>query len=214
MRRRWSFKILVLVAAAGILLFFTSCYKDYDLDTTDYDIVVTDYDPKADFQSKDTYTMPDEIINAADPDTPLDIPPDVELYIFAEIREKMGEYGYAEVAADVARHISVLIAGAESDYYYYYSGCWPYYGYTYCWDYPYYGGYYEYAFTTGSLLIQMIDAGNVPPPPDDTSEAVSVIWVAGISGIEDDLSASYAQARIEARIDQAFAQSPYLDRTP
>jgi hypothetical protein len=218
MRRRWNFKVPIIVAAIVILLFFTSCYKDYDLNTTDYDIVATDHDPKADFQSKSTYSMPDIILNISDPDGPsYDVDPAVQAYIFARIEYNMNLLGYTKVANSDSdpRDISVLVAASETDYYYYYSGCWPYYGYTYCWDYPYYGGgYYDYAYTANSLFIQLIDTKGLPPPPDGTSEPVSAIWLAGINGIKDNLSASLAQQRIEDRIDQAFEQSPYLDTTP
>jgi hypothetical protein len=118
--------------------------------------------------------------------------------------------GYNKVDDPNPRDISVLVAASKSDYFYYYNGCWPYYGYTYCWDYPY-GGYYDYAFTAYSLFINMVDAQGQPVPP---TEQLPAIWLAGINGIDDNLTASYKKARIEARIDQAFAQSPYLDPTP
>jgi len=222
MKRRWSFIIAGIVAAIVIPLFITSCYKDYGLDTLDYDVVVTNYDPAADFPSKNTYSMPLKITVIEDPNGPdLSIDPAVQKYIFDKIRVNMSDpllgYGYTEVADTVSHDISIQVAASKSDYYYYYSGCWPYYGYTYCWDYPYYGGgYYDYAFTAGSLFIQMVDTSGVvfpiPPPPPDQEVHVSAIWLSGINGIVDDYQSSSLeqQQRIEARIDQAFAQSPYL----
>ena len=211
MKRRWSFIIAGIVAAIVIPLFITSCYKDYDLETQDYDIVVTDYDSAADFPSKNFYSMPDKIRDAADPEgDPLDIPVSVKNSIFAKIEANMTALGYTKVVEPAARDVSILVGGAETDYYYYYSGCYTYYGYTYCYDYPYYGGgYYDYAFTTGSLFIQMIDTAGVSVPPPSGS-VFSAIWLCAINGIEDNLSESLAQERTDARIDQAFAQSPYL----
>jgi hypothetical protein len=209
MKRRWSFIIAGIVAALVIPLFITSCYKDYNLDTLDYDVVVTDYDPAADFPSKNTYSMPDEIRDASDPDgAPLDIPLSVKNDIFAKIIENMNKLGYSQVVYPTDRDVSILVGGAESDYYYYYNGCYPYYGYSYCWDYPYYGGgYYDYAFSTGSLFIQILDTTGIPP---GVGAEVPAIWLCGINGIQDNLSESLVKERIDARIDQAFAQSPYL----
>jgi hypothetical protein len=209
-----------IVMAIAILLIFTSCYKNYDLGTTDYDVVVTDYDPAKDFQAKPSpdFTMPTEIINAADPDGPpidIDNPSYDEDDILSYIQTKLTGLGYNPVASGAARDFAVIVAGAESDYFYYYSGCWPYYGYYYCWDYPYYGGgYYDYAFTAGSLIIQLVDTDGNPPPPPGTNEDAELVWLAGINGIEDSYLESYAETRIEGLIDQAFAQSPYLDPTP
>ena len=121
----------------------------------------------------------------------------------------MNALGYTKVPfSDTSpRDVAILVGGAETDYYYYYSGCWPYYYYTYCWDYPYYGGgYYDYAYSAGSLFIQMVDTNGAAGGDAD----VPAIWLCGINGIDDNLSESLAQQRIEARIDQAFAQSPYL----
>jgi hypothetical protein len=54
----------------------------------------------------------------------------------------------------------------------------------------------------------MIDTTGVAVPP--SSGSLSAIWLYGINGIQDSLSESLAQERIEARINQAFAQSQYL----
>lgn len=216
MKRRWSLGIAGIVATIVLPLFITSCYKDYNLDTLDYDVVVTDYDPAADFPSKNTYSMPDKITVFEDPNgsNPSNVPAPVQAYIFAKIEANMNALGYTKVGNSDTdpRDVSVLVAAAETDYYYYYSGCYPYYGYSYCYDYPYYGGgYYDYAFTTGSLFMQLVDSTGVafPLPPGGGAD-VSTIWLCGINGIDDNLSASLAQQRIEARIDQAFAQSQYL----
>jgi hypothetical protein len=216
MKRRWSLIIAGIVAAIVIPLFITSCYKDYNLDTLDYDVVVTNYDPAADFPTKNTYSMADEIVVFEDPNgPPLNVNASVQAYIFAKIEANMTALGYTKVAdpANDPRDISILVAASKSDYYYYYQGCYPYYYYDYCWDYPYYGGgYYDYAFTAGSLFIQMVDTTGVAVPPPVVGAPLSAIWLSGINGIVDDYQSSSLaqQQRIEARIDQAFAQSPYL----
>jgi hypothetical protein len=115
-KRRWSLRIAGIVTAMDVPLFITSCYKDYDLDTVDYDVVVTDYDSTADFPSKDTYSMPDEIRDVGDLEgAPLDIPVSGKKDIFAKIEANMTALGYTKVMDPLndARDVSILVGGAE-----------------------------------------------------------------------------------------------------
>ena len=61
----------------------------------------------------------------------------------------------------------------------------------------------SYTFTTGTVLVPML-ARDEATSPDD----VTALWVAGLNGLL--ANGVNAEARIDARMDQAFAQSPYL----
>jgi hypothetical protein len=170
-------------------------------------VVVTDYNPATDFKSKNTYSLPEDIpVLGSDPIRFVD--PVVENYIFTAIRNNMATLGYSEVPYTDPPNVAFLVSATETTYYYEYSDCYYYWGYYYCYDYDYYNEYYEYAFTSYSLLMNMVDTNGQWPP---TLTPSSALWIAGINGIKDDYSSSYAAERIVGLIDQAFVQSSYLN---
>jgi hypothetical protein len=80
---------------------------------------------------------------------------------------------------------------------------WYYWGYPYgC--YPTWGYYGTYNF--GTLVMQMGDRKNAPPPPGP----VALVWGAATYGILG--TQQYNLQRVLTSIDQAFAQSPYIQR--
>ncbi|MBL0342769.1 MAG: DUF4136 domain-containing protein [Bacteroidetes bacterium] len=89
----------------------------------------------------------------------------------------------------------------------YYYDYWDYY---YGWYYgPGYGGwYYPYpvtsSYTTGTLILNMVDNKNPNP-----SNKGKIVWVGLVNGLLEGSSADYIN-RINKTIDQSFAQSTYL----
>jgi hypothetical protein len=61
-----------------------------------------------------------------------------------------------------------------------------------------------FTYDTGTLLITMLDVQH----GDASSRRVPLLWAAGVSGV---LTSSSLQGALEG-IDQAFTQSPYLER--
>jgi hypothetical protein len=82
----------------------------------------------------------------------------------------------------------------------------------YDWWYGWYGGYYPYwgyppyymysSYTTGSLLMSIIDPEEVGGNGNPVAQ-----WTSVISGI---LTGSFDQTRVKTAVDKAFAMSPYL----
>jgi hypothetical protein len=86
---------------------------------------------------------------------------------------------------------------------------WYYYDYWYWW----YGGYYPYypyyppvayggSYTTGTLLMILVDPSVVGGNGNPVNQ-----WTGVINGI---LASKYDPARVNPLIDKAFEQSPYL----
>ena len=88
----------------------------------------------------------------------------------------------------------------QQSYYYYDYWYWWYGGY-----YPYWGYYppvYYSSYTTGTLLMTLID-----PDMLETSGNPVKQWSGAINGI---LTGTYDASRVNAAIDKAFTISPYL----
>ena len=212
-RRRWVARAsrglgLLIV---GLLPILGGCYP-YDRESTsDYDVIATAFDPNADFPSKNTYAMPDEIVQVTDPTTPPDqadrINPTVEAAILGAIADNMQALGYIRVAnnpdgsAPSGVDVQITPFGVETTWVG--GSCYPYY---YDWYYGGYGWCYPtyYSYTTGSVIVPMFD------PTLDPLQTHEPLWIAGINGIIGTDTPSSAAARARNAINAAFNQSPYL----
>ncbi len=209
MKKNSAFQLSVVVfMLTGVALLFSACYKDYGLSTADYDVVITAYDEAADFEDPnyEYYYLDPEIIYLDDPDDSASNQPDNATTIMNTIIDQLeNRYGYLPETIDNAG-VEVIVAYSETNHFSYWYNYWYWWG----WYYPPYwgGGGWTYDYTDGSLYIQMNDLNN--PDPDDP-EKFSALWFAGINGILNDSSIDLQQ-RIEDAIEQAYTQSPYLDR--
>ena len=84
-----------------------------------------------------------------------------------------------------------------------YWGGWGWWGGYPGWGYP--GGTVVYSYTTGTIFISMIDPAEING--DGTYGAV---WGARINGVVSNSSTANTNSRITQRINDAYAQSPYL----
>ena len=64
----------------------------------------------------------------------------------------------------------------------------------------------DYFYRSGSIFIDMIDEAEIEEGEDPY---ISVLWTGSINGIMVDTSEGAAE-RLNANINQAFDQSPYL----
>ena len=74
------------------------------------------------------------------------------------------------------------------------------------WNYPY---YVQYGYTAGSLLIEMVD---LETPATTSDSKLPVVWSAYIGGLLTS-SQNLNMERTILGVEQAFTQSPYLNRT-
>lgn len=215
--------IILLIASTDsfivlMAIFLVSCYRDYGLGIQDYDTVLTIFNKETDFAQFSTYAMPDSVIHLVPEDQQDDLPRDYDVQILSDVARNLEAKGYTRVEPPLTDtnipDVVVLVSMNRQEWL----------GYTYnpvWWDwYPWYpgwgwgpgwGGWYSgyvgsYKFTTGSILIEMMDANKIDP---DNLERIQGIWGAGINGLAGDIK-SGTRNRITNAINQAFDQSPYL----
>ncbi len=213
-----------LVAAVG----FHSCYPDMDGTIEEYDIAITHYNNNHDFASLNTYYLPDTVVFVGEEDKILPIVDHLhDSHILGEIRRNFSAIGWTEIndtsqvadQADVTLFVSVLKTDVYSyvnywyDYWYWYPWDWWYYSYDpyYYWYPGYSTGYYDYDYTAGTLLIEMLAVRDldVDEGEEKTSITVPIVWTAAVNGILGG-SATEINSRLTTQIDKAFEQSPYL----
>ena len=194
-------KFLSLAIVAG-LIFFGGCYPDGAEYYEDTDIVYTDYDDQFDFSYKGTYSIPDKIVkitgNLNEGELPEFIKEPYNSQILNNIEKNMTSMGYTKVEDPANADMVLFPAVWTNTTIYYWYDYW-------CWYYPYYCGWgWGYpsvtAYTTGTLVMALIADGDEYVEP-------AKVWTGAANGL---LSGAYDVTRVNAAIDQAFKQSPYL----
>jgi hypothetical protein len=197
-----------LILSASLL----GCYPHGAEYVDELDIVYSNYDDQYDFAGKNTYAIPDKIVKITGdiigPDTTFVREPQ-NTQILNQIKTNMSSLGWSEVSLDQNPHVHITVAAWETTT----TTVWYWYGYYWDWWYggyypPYWGGYYPTypvvtSYTTGTLLMIMTDPNELSA--DDRSP---IVWNSAINGL---LQGSYNGARVTKAVDQAFAQSPYLN---
>jgi len=189
-----------------LIVLLSGCYPQGPENSEDLDVVLTSFQDEYDFRGKGTYAMPDRIVkitgDVIEGQDPQFIPDVTAALILGQIDQNMSNLGWQKV--DVSANPDLLLTPASWEtttiVYYYDYWYWWYGGY-----YPPYGYYPTYAsvYSTGTLLMRLID----PDVVGSNGNAVTQ-WAGAINGI---LTWSYDEGRINKAIDQAFAQSPYLE---
>ncbi len=209
-----SFKIGVVLSIALYIL--VGCYPKGPEYYSDLDLTVTDYDKDYNHGAQKKYWMADavEYITNID-DSELD-QADV-LKLLEEIEINFTSRGYVRLDTadidDAEFVITVSVIASESTSVGWIPGypCYPGWGWG-CGFPPYYppywGGYYTSTYTTGSVIINWWDPQE-PTVPQLSEEAQPIHWVATFNSLVSTSKENNA-ARIEAGINQAFKQSPYI----
>ena len=197
-------------------LILWSCDPDAGISNPkDFDVVVTLYDEGTDFGSFQVFSMPDSVVQLGDGE----LSGEFDDLILTQVAANLEAYGYTremdpeQVSPDV--FILVSVTTEEWNAYRPYDW-WPFWAwfpggdYWAAWGpgwrifYPF-AAPFGYDYTTGTILIEMIDPENV----DEENETIPAVWSGAINGLLDDSSESI-QARIIKNIAQCFEQSPYL----
>ncbi len=196
-------KLTFLTCLIGFFLF--GCYPDGPDYVEDFDVVLTYFQDDYNFSSKNTYARPDRIVkitgNVQEGEDPVFIPDATATLILAKIDANMASLGWNLVEIDEDPDLLLTPASMETttityyyDYWYWWWG-----GYYPGWGYP---PYYVSAYSTGTLIMGLVD----PTVVGANGNAISQ-WTGALNGV---LTNSYDANRINALIDKAFAQSPYL----
>jgi hypothetical protein len=204
-------KILKVLSLTAIVFLLTQCYPEGPQYVDELDLVYSNYDPAYDFAVKPathTYFMPDKImkidddlVNGGGPNFVNDTYAKPMLNM---IIAKMSANGWTPVGKDENPDVLLAPVAYMLTTTYYYGGYWGgYYGGWYGWYYPY---PVTTSYTTGSLVVTMLNANPADLSPDDKLPAV---WGFIVNGLLEG-SASTFTSRYTKGIDQAFTQSPYL----
>jgi hypothetical protein len=198
-------KIFSLMALfSGLLLW--GCYPDGPTYTEDLDIVLTHHNVNYDFVAKSTFAMPDKIVkitgNLTEGQLPEYIPDIYASKILTMIADNMEALGWTRVGVDASPDLLLAPAAWETTTVYYYYDYWYWWWGGYYPYYPYYPPVYGYSYTTGTLLMTMID-----PTQTGTNGNPIQQWTGALNGVLND---SYNETRMQNLIDQAFDQSQYL----
>jgi Domain of unknown function (DUF4136) len=198
------------------LALLSSCYKYPDTSQLSSNFVVlTNYDNAANFKSYKTFILPPYVglISSTSSDSILD--PQYGDQILSAIQTNLTARGYTEVpnnhTADlgvsaVALKETTIVTGWYPGSWWGYPGWGGCYWY-YCGYYPIYPPYYTtYVYQTGSLIIELVDLKNLPPPSEGNK--LDVLWTNWNGGALGSSSTNLQNAL--QSINQAFVQSPYI----
>lgn len=194
---------------------FSGCRKNPDMDDMDHDFIVrTSYDESIAFSTFSTYYIPDSILLIGNRRLPDFWTDDNALRIINTLVGEMNNRGYTRVRARSVADLGIQMSYVESTYYYidYPSDSW-WWGYPGYWGPGYWGdwgGWYypypvSYAFSTSSLLTDMIDLHS----PQGRDQKLDIVWNAYMTGLLS-RSDQYNVDRSIRAIGQAFTQSAYI----
>jgi len=197
--------LLTLIATLSVFV-FSACYVDYGMTVQDYDVITTLFDPEYDFTKDSTYSLPDTIIHILVEGDDTKLTRDYDSFILEQVNSHMKLRGFRKIT-DISQELPdvaiILRATSTTTYQAYSSYYWG--GYWGGWYYPWYGGTTVYSYSTGSLLIDMLDVDNI----NIEEELYPTAWIAGINGLLGD-TGSGTKNRLSTSIGQAFVQSPYI----
>ncbi len=207
-----TIKIFLFLSLGFFLL--TSCEKNPDLNDLDgQNTVITNHKKDANFKQAN-YSVSDSIMllnGDIDPGTERpqywikgkDLQADK---IIAQVEQNMNARGYTERETSISG-LNIRLAYIEDMYYFasYTPFWWNYWFDWYGWYgwYPYYPYPVVYTYTTGSLVMDMIDMS----APSDVQKPI--IWDAYMTGLLTG-DQRYDGDKVLTAIDEAFKISPYV----
>jgi hypothetical protein len=221
-----SFKKTILFSSLLVLL--ASCYKTpEDINNDDLDMTITIGDKTRNFTQYNTFTVDDtiklvKILNGGTVESDSVMGDSDAAYIMNELIKKMNTFGYTYTAdtslADlhiIAHAMDVISEGSGVDcydpgYWYGYGGGYYYPGWGYpSYGYPWYGGCYSYSYFNrkGTIIWDLFDRKN------HNGTQIEVVWTASIIGVLNESGNLNKYSRIDRGINEAFLQSPYLDKS-
>jgi len=191
--------------AAGACAAIAACYTSYPTGSAYDTAIITAYSQSAPFGSFRTFALADSVVYLTT-SAISGVSTAYNATILSTIAANMTALGYSEVSnpktADVVLIPAVTTTTTTGYASYGYGSYWGWYGY-----YPSYSYYYPsytvpYTYTTGTLLVGMINNNGV------TGTSLPLIWTGASVGL---LSASsLTAATVTSSINAMFNASPYL----
>lgn len=209
-----------LMFFASLAILATACHKEPTPQDADNELLVyTSPSKDVTFTSYKTFDLVDSLLIIGQSDKPVYSQTDNALALIQQVRTNMEKLGYiytpSNPDADLGIQMTFIIKTERYVKYYNdpywwldYPGYWPS-GFWGNWTGFYYPYPVSYTYTTNALIVDMVDL----TAEEKADEPLEVIWTSYIGGP----ASVYAEdnvARMKVAIDQAFVQSPYLDRNP
>ena len=205
------FAVLALLAA--------SCHKEpYPKDSDNEYLVYTSPSKDVTFTSYKTFDLADSLLVIGQSEKPQYSQSENAMALINQVRFNMERLGYvyapSDPDADLGIQMTYIIKTERYVKYYNdpywwldFPGYWPS-GYWGNWTGFYYPYPVSYTYTTNALITDMVNLTG----EQKEGEALEVVWTSDIGGPAGS-SVQGDVARMKAAIDQAFAQSPYLQRS-
>ena len=205
---------------ASLAILATACHKEPTPQDADNELLVyTSPSKDVTFTSYKTFDLVDSLLIIGQSDKPVYSQSNNALALIQQVRTNMEKLGYiytpSNPDADLGIQMTYIIKTERYVKYYNdpywwldYPGYWPS-GFWGNWTGFYYPYPVSYTYTTNALIVDMVDL----TAEEKADEPLEVIWTSYIGGPAS-VYADDNVARMKQAIDQAFAQSPYLDRTP
>ena len=206
-----------VVGQVAILVFvlmaiFAACTPSMPDYVSDYDLVYTKEDKAFSFSTVHTYFLPDSVSSGEDAGDHR-----YDAAILASLKSNLDALGWVQLPIDGPDPADVVVLASSGTQTY--GSCAAYCWYCYWGWYPgwgYYPGYPGWgwgypadivcaSYNTGTVVV------NITNPNGVVDEKLPVVWVGILNGLLDG-SESSVNSRIDANIDQMFAQSPYLNQ--
>ena len=209
-------KKILLISAAVLLL--AACHKEpYPQDSDNEYLVYTSPGKDVNFAQYQTFDIADSLLVIGQTDKPMYSQSDNALALIQAYRINMEKRGFiytpSNPDADLGIQLTYVIKTERFVQYYNdpywwldYPGYWPS-GYWGNWTGFYYPRPVTYTYTTNAFLADIVNLTT-----EQDGKPLEVLWTAYIGGpagssLQNDIK------KMEASVDQAFVQSPYLTRT-
>lgn len=198
------------------VLSLTACEKSAD--TGDLEaryVVYTNYDPETDFGQLTTYYLPDSILLIGNSEEAEYATGQQAQEVLQAWADNMAARGFTRTENRAEARLGLQVSYVENNYHFT-TIDWHGWG----WDYPWYwgpdywgfwGGWYypfvlTYTYNTGNYMAEMV---NLTTPQGEAAK-LPVVWDCYMSGALTGSDRVDNMLAVDA-VNQAFAQSPYLD---
>ena len=204
--QHWMRKAPVFFLVLGGLA-LTSCYPEDVNSYSELDLVLTNYDVNYDYESINTYFLPDSVMPEVDEDgKPVRGDTQNDAYIISEVERQLNSLGLTRVTDTTGLNFDVVFLVSKASqttivyYYNYWYGYWGWYpGYYPGWGYPSYSTY-----TTGTILVNMYD----PEEYNGDTEVVPVRWAGVANGLLNVTNNQTLRQRISIAFEKMFNEFP------
>ncbi|TAJ14020.1 DUF4136 domain-containing protein [Marinilabiliaceae bacterium JC017] len=214
---------LKLLAFGLITVAFASCYPEGAEYVDDLDVAISKYDQDFDFNTINTYALPDSVVFIVDGEEAEDFNKDKNDLILGEVENQLNALGWERLYYDEDEKkpdLLVMVSAIETNNAGWYWGSYPpgwdgWWGWWPGWDwwYPGYPGWgwgpwypVGYNIKSGSVVIEMGE-----PDAENSEEDIDGVYWGAMNGLLQG-SSSYVDNRIKTGINDLFTlHSPFKD---